>query len=123
MNFSFPIKQGIDLIPQIGQPGGERYMLHKGLVACPCSSLTLASKDLQCRGDTNTAQPSVSIQLGTGFQLLHDPQLSSVHLNGSLLTMGSQGTQTPVQEAVQHKPVAAKNKTSTRRTDPPIPST
>lgn len=41
-NFSFPIKQGSDLIPQVGQLGRKRYILHKGLVVCPCSSLTLA---------------------------------------------------------------------------------
>lgn len=84
MNFSFPIKEGTDLIPQVGQPGGERYTLPKGLVVCPCSSLTLAWKDLQCRGNTITGQPSVSIQLGAGFHLLNDPQLFSAHPNTSL---------------------------------------
>ena len=37
--------------------------------------------------------------------------------------MQSQGRQMPVQEGLQDKPAAAKNKTSTRRTAPPIPST
>lgn len=110
-NFSFPIKQGSDLIPQVGQLGGKRYILHKGLVVCPCSSVTLAWKDLQCRGDTITGQPSVSIQLGAGLQLLKDPHLFSAHPNRSLLTMESQGRQIPVQEGMQHKPAAAKNKT------------